>query len=61
MEENVFYKPGEPSSVMSLNEEVDLFASCVNIYTTETDVYGDIMDEPHLRLLRSRVQQSELE
>lgn len=46
MEENVFYKPGEPSSVMSLNEEVDLFASCVNIYTTETDVYGDIMDEP---------------
>ena len=41
-----FYKPGEPSSVMSLNEEVDLFASCVNIYTTETDVYGDIMDEP---------------
>lgn len=30
MEENVFYKPGEPSSVMSLNEEVDLFASCVN-------------------------------
>ena len=31
---------------MSLNEEVDLFASCVNIYTTETDVYGDIMDEP---------------
>ena len=47
MEENVFYRPGEPSSVMSLNEEVDLFASCVNIYTTETDVYGDIMDEPH--------------
>ena len=46
MEENVFYKPGEPSSVMSLNEEVDLFASCVNIYTTETDVYGDIIDEP---------------
>lgn len=46
MEENVFYKPGEPSSVMSLNEEVDQFASCVNIYTTETDVYGDIMDEP---------------
>ena len=46
MEENVFYKPGEPSSVMSLNEEVDVFASCVNIYTTETDVYGDIMDEP---------------
>lgn len=46
MEENVFYKPGEPSSVMSLNKEVDLFASCVNIYTTETDVYGDIMDEP---------------
>ena len=46
MEENVFYKPGEPSSVMSLNEEVDLFASCVNIYTRETDVYGDIMDEP---------------
>lgn len=46
MEENVFYKPGEPSSVMSLNEEVDLFASCVNIYTTETEVYGDIMDEP---------------
>ena len=46
MEENVFYKPGEPLSIMSLNEEVDLFASCVNIYTTETDVYGDIMDEP---------------
>lgn len=46
IEGNAFYEPGEESSVVSLNQEVDIFASHMKIYTTDTDKYEDIMDEP---------------
>lgn len=46
IEGNAFYEPGEESSVVSLNQEVDIFASHMKIYTTDTDKYKDIMDEP---------------
>ena len=41
-----FYKPGETSSALVVNQNVNLFGACTKIKTTERDEFPDIMDEP---------------